>query len=116
LPGLPIDDRPMNAATTVTVSDTLLGDDVKDRLIDAVSWIPVYFLNRKEQFQSPHEFDLHWYYPIAYSADPNTADVEGEVHALDEALQPIAECWNLVKSQFQTPVRLYECVVTANAF
>jgi len=105
----------MLTGSNVQVSDTLLPDTLKDALIEAVSWMPVHFLNRWERFKS-HELDMHWYYPVAFSEEPYTGDVEPDLAALDQPLQPIAECWQLIKASYDHPVRLYECMLGANTF
>jgi SM-20-related protein len=101
---------------TVDLSDDVLANELANKLIDAVSWMPLYFLNRWEQFRS-HELDMHWYYPIAFSDNAYGDDVEKQLVALDEQLQPIAECWEAIKrSHNGVAVRLYECMLSANAF
>lgn len=99
----------------VRVVDDLLPSEFKDRLIETASWIPMHFLNRWERFKS-HELDMHWYYPIAFAEKPFTEDVEPKLLELDESLQAITECWRLVKASLGYPVRLYECMLSANTF
>lgn len=99
----------------VRVVDDLFPGDLKDRLIETVSWMPMHFLNRWERFKS-HELDMHWYYPIAYADEPFVEDVEPKLNALDESLQAISECWKQVKIGLGYPVRLYECMLSANTF
>lgn len=105
----------MLLASNIRVDDTLLSSDLRDRLVDCVSWMPMHFLNRWERFRS-HELDMHWYYPVAFSEEPYNADVEPALRALDEGLQPIRECWEAIKASFEHPVRLYECMLSANTF
>lgn len=105
----------MLLSDTVRVHDDLIGADLRRRLTEAVSWLPMHFLNRWERFKS-HELDMHWYYPIAFADEPYGADVEPDLRALDEALQPIAECWDAIKASFDHDVRLYECMLSANTF
>ncbi len=105
----------MFLGSNVRVNDTLLGNDLRERLTHAVSWMPMHFLNRWERFKS-HELDMHWYYPIAFSQESYSADVEPDLMALDDSLQPIAECWQAIKASFDHPVRLYECMLSANTF
>lgn len=99
----------------VRVIDDLLPDGLRTALIDAMSWMPVYFINRRERYRS-HELDVHWYYPIAVSDTPDTHDAEPALLDLDEPLLPVRECWNLIKASHGHPVRLYECMLSANAF
>ena len=99
----------------VRVVDDLFPGDLKDRLIETVSWMPMHFLNRWERFKS-HELDMHWYYPIAFADEPFVEDVEPKLEALDESLRAITECWNQVKNGLGYPVRLYECMLSANTF
>ena len=106
----------MLLASNVRVDDTLLAPDLRRRLIDCVSWMPMHFLNRWQRFRS-HELDMHWYYPVAFSEeDSYGADVEPALAALDDSLRPIAECWEAIKASFDHPVRLYECMLSANTF
>jgi SM-20-related protein len=99
----------------VTVLDDVLPADLKDRIMEAVSWMPMYFLNRWERYKS-HELDMHWYYPVVFSEDIYNGDIEAELMGLDEGLKPIAECWTQIKSGLAYPVRLYECSLSANTF
>lgn len=99
----------------VRVADGLLEDGLLSRLTEAVSWMPMHFLNRWERFKS-HELDMHWYYPVAFSDEPYSGDVEPTLRALDEGLQPIVECWDAIKASFDHDVRLYECMLSANTF
>lgn len=105
----------MYLSADVRVVDDLFSPEFRDQLIKTVSWVPVHFLNRWERFKS-HELDIHWYYPIAFTDEPFTEDVESELAALDETLHPIVVCWRLVKSRLGFPVRLYECSISANTF
>jgi SM-20-related protein len=105
----------MLLGSNVSVADDLFPAEFKDRLIETVSWMPMHFLNRWERFKS-HELDMHWYYPIAFSEKPFSEDVEPQLLALDESLQAITECWNRVKARLGYPVRLYECMLSANTF
>lgn len=102
-------------ASNVRVDDTLISPDLRTRLIECVSWMPMHFLNRWERFRS-HELDMHWYYPVAFSEEPYTSDVEPDLRKLDAGLQAIAECWDAIKADFDHPVRLYECMLSANTF
>lgn len=101
--------------SNVAVIDDLLPKALMTSLNEAVSWMPMHFLNRWERFKS-HELDMHWYYPVAFTEEPFTGDVEPNLHDLDEALQPIAHCWDLIKASHSHPVRLYECMISANTF
>jgi SM-20-related protein len=105
----------MFLGSNVKVVDDLFPGDFKDRLIETVSWMPMHFLNRWERFKS-HELDMHWYYPLAFADQPFVEDVEPKLMELDESLQAIAECWAQIKSQLGYPVRLYECMLSANTF
>jgi SM-20-related protein len=105
----------MLAGADVQVSDTLLSDDLKGALIEAVNWMPMYFVNRWERFRS-HELDMHWHYPVAYESDSIDKDVEPQLAALDAPLRPIEQCWQAIKAAYPYPVTLYECTVSANAF
>jgi len=102
-------------APNVRVVDDLFAPEFKDRLIETLSWMPMHFLNRWERFKS-HELDMHWYYPVAYTEEPFTDDVEPDLLALDDTLLPIVECWQLIKTKLGFPVRLYECSISANTF
>ncbi|MEO8389894.1 2OG-Fe(II) oxygenase [Polaromonas sp.] len=75
----------------------------------------MHFLNRSERFKA-HELDLHWYYPIVFAEKPFTEDVEPRLLALDDTLQVVTECWNRIKNALGYPVRLYECMLTANTY
>jgi SM-20-related protein len=101
--------------SNVQVLDDLLSPSLRSALIEAVSWMPMHFLNRWERFKS-HELDMHWYYPVAFSESAFEGDVEEDLHKLDDALQPIAQCWDVLKQTYSHPVRLYECMVSANTF
>jgi SM-20-related protein len=105
----------MFLGSNVRVADGLFPGDFQDRLIETVSWMPMHFLNRWERFKS-HELDMHWYYPIAFAEEPFTEDVEPKLLALDESLQAITECWTRIKENLGYPVRLYECMLSANTF
>jgi SM-20-related protein len=99
----------------VQVLDDLMPEPLKTQLIDVMSWMPVHFLNRRSRYET-HALDIHWYYPIAFSENADTGDVEPELAALDENLQCVAQCWALIKASYPHPVRLYECMLSANAF
>ena len=105
----------MLLADNVRVDDTLIAPDLRNRLVECVTWMPMHFLNRWERFRS-HELDMHWYYPVAFSEDPYHADVEPDLRGLDATLQPIVQCWHAIKASFDHPVRLYECMLSANTF
>lgn len=105
----------LQARGHVQVLDDLLPEPLRARLIEAMSWMPVHFLNRRKRYET-HDLDIHWYYPIAFSENADTADVEPELWALDEHLQCVAQCWDLIKATYAHPVRLYECALSANAF
>jgi SM-20-related protein len=105
----------MLTGPSVQVLDDLLVDPLKSELIETMSWMPVYFLNRKERYRS-HDLDVHWYYPIAISDDGDRGDVEPQLAELDQNLQSIARCWDLIKASYPYPVRLYDCLLSANAF
>ena len=105
----------MLTGQNVEVLDDLLPADMKTSLPEAISWMPMYFLNRWERFKS-HELDMHWYYPIAFSDESYTADVEPQLAVMDDNLQPVARCWELIKATHAEPVRLYECMLSANTF
>lgn len=105
----------MFAGPNVKVMDGLLPPDVQQGLIECISWMPLHFLNRWEKFKS-HELDMHWYYPLAFSEEPYSADVEPLLAGLDDSLQPVKQCWDIVKATFDHPVRLYECMLGANTF
>lgn len=99
----------------ITVIDDLLPEALMTSLIEAVSWMPMHFLNRWERFKS-HELDMHWYYPVAFADEPFIDDVEPNMRALDDTLQSITQCWDLIKASHDHPVRLYECMISANTF
>jgi len=105
----------MLLAANVRVDDHVIGPELRARVVEAVSWMPMHFLNRWERFRS-HELDMHWYYPVAFSDEPYSADVEPDLQGLDASLQPIAECWQAIKASFDHGVRLYECMLSANTF
>jgi SM-20-related protein len=105
----------MLTGPSVQVLDDLLDDALRDELIETMSWMPMYFLNRKERYGS-HDLDVHWYYPIAVSDDGDRADVEPQLAELDDNLQCITRCWNLIKASYPHPLRLYDCLLSANAF
>lgn len=105
----------MFLGSNVRVSDTLIAPELRDSLIECISWMPLHFLNRWDRFKS-HELDMHWYYPIAFSEEPYTASVEPNLAALDESLQPILKAWEAIKASHTEPVRLYECMLGANTF
>lgn len=99
----------------VQVIDDLFDDALKAELIEVMSWMPVHFLNRRERYKS-HDLDMHWYYPIAFTDDPDRADVEPALRDLDDKLQCVTHCWEKIKATYAHPVRLYECMLSANAF
>lgn len=105
----------MFTGPNVRVLDDLLSPELRQRLVDCVSWMPLHFLNRWERFKS-HELDMHWYYPLAFSEEAYTADVEPALQELDPSLAPVRECWDRLKTAFEHPVRLYECMLSANTF
>lgn len=105
----------MLTGSTVQVLDDLLTEPLKSELIDAIGWMPLYFVNRAERYGS-HALDVHWYYPIAFSDEGAMGDVEPQLAALEDNLQSIAKCWDLVKASYPFPVRLYDCQLTANSF
>ncbi|NNU44252.1 hypothetical protein [Ramlibacter montanisoli] len=105
----------MLLAANVRVDDHVIGPELRKRVVEAVSWMPMHFLNRWERFRS-HELDMHWYYPVAFSDEPYSADVEPDLQGLDPSLQPITECWEAIKATFDHGVRLYECMLSANTF
>ena len=105
----------MLTTSQVQVIDDLFPDPLKTRLIEAMGWMPLHFLNRWERYKS-HELDMHWYYPIAFSDEGGLADVEPDLHALDDNLQCVAQCWQRIKASCSYPLRLYECMLSANAF
>jgi SM-20-related protein len=105
----------MSTRANVKILDDLFSDQFKAQLIETVSWMPMHFLNRWERFKS-HELDMHWYYPIAFTEAPFTEDVEPRLLELDDTLQAISDCWNRIKASLGYPVRLYECMLSANTF
>jgi len=105
----------MLLAPHVRVVDDLFSTEFRDQLIETVSWIPMHFLNRWERFKS-HELDMHWYYPLAFAEKPFEEDVEPKLLALDDSLQVITSCWEQIKAHVGFPVRLYECMLSANTF
>ncbi len=104
-----------SAGPGVSVIDGLLPDAAQSALIDAMHWMPVHFLNRWDRFKS-HELDMHWYYPIAFSDEAYSANVEPALEALDQTLQPVLDAWRAIKAAVGRPVRLYECMLSANTF
>ncbi|MGI4846667.1 MAG: 2OG-Fe(II) oxygenase [Janthinobacterium lividum] len=88
---------------------------LEDALVQAVAWIPLHFINRSGQFDA-HALDMHWLYPLVGSDDIFNDDAEAKLNELDAPLQPIVRCWELIKHRHAHPVRLYECVLSANAF
>jgi SM-20-related protein len=105
----------MFLGANVKVSDDLFSDEFKTRLIESVSWLPVYLLNLWERHKS-HELDIHWYYPIAFSDNVYADDIEPKLLELGEELKAIGECWGRIKEHLPFPVRLYECSLSANTF
>ncbi len=99
----------------VQVLDSLLPEALKTQLTEVMAWMPVHFLNRRQRYET-HDLDIHWYYPIAFSDNADEGDVEPELLALDEQLQCVRQCWELIKATYPHPVRLYECMLSANAF
>lgn len=100
----------------VQVHDDLLPDALKARLLETMPWMPVHFLNRRDRFRDAHPLDIHWYYPFAFTDDADHADVEPQFAALDEPLRCVADCWRLIKARWPGGLRLYECMLSANAF
>lgn len=105
----------MFIGNSVQIIDDLLPEPLRASLIETLSWMPVHFLNRRERFNS-HDLDVHWYYPIAFSSEEDRGDIEPDLIALDEHLQCVTQCWNLIKASYPHPVRVYECMLGANAF
>lgn len=105
----------MLTGSHVQVIDDLMPASLQSKLIDVMSWMPVHFLNRRERYQT-HALDIHWYYPIAFSSNADTGDIEPELRALDDNLQCVTQCWDLIKASFPHPVRVYECMLSANTF
>ena len=99
----------------VEVRDDLFCDGLAQKLFETVAWVPVYIINRNERYKS-HELDIHWYYPLAVTDDPDHDDVEPELRNLDETLSPIVETWDRIRSAIGYDVRLYECMISANTF
>jgi SM-20-related protein len=99
----------------VTVVDHFLPPEVEDELIETTAWIPMYFQNRSIRFHA-HELDMQWYYPLASADDIVNEDVAPKLKMLDEPLRSIATCWEAIAATCAFPVRLYECVLSANAF
>jgi SM-20-related protein len=106
----------MLTGSNVQVYDDLLPPDLKSRLLEAMSWMPVHFLNRRDRYDDAHALDVHWYYPFAFTDDADHVDVEPQLVGLDSNLQCVTECWRHIKASFSHPVRLYECTLSANAF
>ena len=98
-----------------SVHDQLLPPALAAQLFEAMCWMPVHFLNRWDRFKS-HELDMHWYYPIAFSEEPYSADVEPTLKSLDQPLQCVLQCWQAIQAAVGEPVRLYECMLSANTF
>lgn len=105
----------MNAACDVDVIDDLFSAELKERLIETVSWIPVYFLNRGHRYKS-HDLDIHWYYPLISADDLYRDDVEPTFRTFPDSLSPVIEAWDCVKAAIDSRVRLYECTISANTF
>jgi SM-20-related protein len=103
------------AGPSVHVFDGLLPESTQSALVEAMHWMPVHFLNRWDRFKS-HELDMHWYYPIAFSDEPYTADVESALDGLDDNLWPVLDTWKAIKKAVDRPFRLYECMLSANTF
>lgn len=105
----------MLVGSNVQVRDTLIPDALRESLIECISWMPLHFVNRWKEFKS-HELDMHWYYPLAFSDMASAGDVESMLVELDDSLQPVFEAWCAIKASHAHPVRLYECMLSANAF
>lgn len=99
------------------ISDDLLDPDLAARLIETVQWVPVYFINRRERFNSDH-LDCHWYYPLVFT--PSPADDLGPVQLafddLDPSLDAIKQCWDVIRRSHDVPVELYDCTLSSNSF
>lgn len=105
----------MNAARDVDVIDDLLPSDLKEKLFETISWVPVYFLNRGHRYKS-HELDIHWYYPLISADDLYSDDVESTFRTFPDSLSPVIDAWDCVKTAIGGRIRLYECTISANTF
>lgn len=100
----------------VQVHDDWLPADQRQQLIDTLAWVPVHFLNRRDRDPDTHALDLHWFYPFAVSEEADRGDVEQQVLDLEAPLDSVAQCWARIKSLVGRPLRLYECMLSANTF
>jgi SM-20-related protein len=107
---------PLDAAAQVIQFDDALEPSLKDELVEVLSELPVFFLNRATHFKT-HALDLIWYHPFAYSeTDLRIEDVEPKIEALDPSLAVIGKCWQAIKALHDHPVRLYDCSLSSNTF
>lgn len=99
----------------IEVHDDWLTEPFKARLIEAINWMPMYFLNRSTRFET-HPLDIHWYYPVAITEEALFGRVEDQLDALEDPLDIIKAAWHVVRDKISRQVGLYECSVSANSF
>lgn len=105
----------MHLPHDVTIHDDWLTEPLRSRLMDAINWMPMYFLNRSTRFET-HNLDIHWYYPIAMTEEALYGRVEDQLDVLEEPLDTIKETWKLVAEKVGGKLGLYECSVSGNTF
>lgn len=79
----------------VQALDGVLTSAETDALNQTVSAIPLYYLNHA-QHQKTHELYGHWYYPVVLTSE-EPQDVEPELQALDESLEPVKVAWRAAR-------------------
>ena len=100
----------------VLLFDDALAPELQAELIEVMSELPVFFLNRATHFKT-HALDILWYHPFAYSeTDLRVDDVEPKLAALDESLLVVHRCWQAIQKLHDYPVRLYDCALSTNTF
>lgn len=105
----------MSLPNNIKVYDNWIEEPLKTGLIEAVNWVPMYFINRAERYNS-HPLDIHWYYPVTIIEESLFGRVEDQLYQLEEPLNVILDTWNLIKNKLGGNLGLYSCSVSANTF
>lgn len=99
----------------VSIQDGLFNEGELDGLIQTVNAIPLHFVNQSD-YQKTHELYCHWHYPIVVNPPPSVSDVESDIEALDESLDPIRLAWYRMKPLLPEGSRVYDCYINGNTY
>jgi SM-20-related protein len=106
----------VNVPGLLAVHDGLLPPELFAELAEALQWVPTYHVRRADKDPSAHPLDAYSFYPLLTVANKWEDDAAAQIPDLDPSLACLAHVWAAVQNAIGSPVRLYECEYTANAF